>query len=88
MLFNRHNPADVLKAVGFVDVQTFGRLPPVGWTVGIQNLLRDRLDLRLPQGGRYPWYILLLPPFTVISFLQLLFGKTGIIAFQARKATD
>jgi hypothetical protein len=27
-----------------------------------------------------------LPPFTVIAALQLLFGRTGVIAFQARNA--
>jgi SAM-dependent methyltransferase len=86
VLFNRDNLEDTLEAAGFVDVKTLACLPPVGWTVGVQNLLRDKLKLNLPRAGRYSWYLLLLPPFTVIAALQFLFGRTGIIAFRARKA--
>lgn len=85
VLFNRKNLVACLGGAGFDEIYITPCLPPVGWCVGVQNLIRDKLGLAAPESGRYPWYPLLLLPFAGISLMQFLKGDTGIISFQARK---
>lgn len=84
-LFNRSNLVQCLETAGFDTIKVTACIPPVGWCVGVQNLIRDQLELQAPSTGRYSWYPLLLPLFAGISWLQSINGRTGIIAFQARK---
>ena len=85
VLFNRNNLAACLGGAGFDGIHIRPCIPPVGWCVGVQNLIRDKLGLKAPTTGRYPWYPLLLLPFAGLSFMQSLGRDTGIISFQARK---
>ena len=85
VLFNRGNLEACLRNAAFDDIHVTPCLPPVGWCVGVQNLIRDKLGFAAPESGRYPWYPLLLLPFAGISLMQSLKGDTGIISFQARK---
>lgn len=84
-LFNRENLADTLKDIGFVDVNLSPRLRTVGWSGSIQNLLVDKLKIRVPPNGRVRWYLLLILPFLPFTVIQSFFGQTATMAFMAQK---
>lgn len=83
--FNSDNLKLALERAGFRDVSIMPRLRTVGWSCGIQNVLADRAGLAVPESGRVPWYLLLIPPFLPLTLVQSLFGRTATIAFTARK---
>jgi SAM-dependent methyltransferase len=83
--FNADNLTRALEDAGFVDVRIAPRLRTVGWSAGIQNLLADRLGVRVPPGGRVRWYPLLIVLGLPLTFLQALLDRPATIAFTARK---
>jgi SAM-dependent methyltransferase len=85
--FNSRNLRDLLAARGFTDIQISPRLRTVGWSCGLQNFFADRLALRVPDTGRVAWYVFLIIPFLPVTLVQSLIGRTGTIAFTARRPT-
>lgn len=83
--FNVSNLTCLLRDRGFSQIQMRPRLRTVGWSCGIQNILADRVGLRVPPCGRVGWYILLILPFLPFTMLQAIFGRTATVAFVARK---
>lgn len=84
--FNHRNLADVLRRVGFTEVKIRSRLRTVGWSAGIQNLLVDRLGIRIPPSGRVRWYPVLIALCLPLTVLQSMYGRPATIAFIGRKA--
>jgi SAM-dependent methyltransferase len=76
-----------LTDAGFQLTKMSWGLRTVGWSAGIQNILADRLGLKVPSTGRVSWYALLILPFLPVTTLQAIFGGTATIRFIARKAT-
>ena len=83
--FNPANLSALLERVGFAQIEIAPRLRTVGWSCGIQNVLADRAGLTIPLSGRVRWYPVLIAPFLPVTALQALSGRTGTIAFTARK---
>ena len=86
--FDNRNLRDALHRAGFAEVRIMPRLRTVGWSAGIQNVLVDKLGLKVPPSGRVSWYLLLILPFLPVTFVQALFCRTGTVAFIARKAAN
>ncbi len=83
--FNHRLLAEALRQVGFVDIRLKSRLRTVGWSAGIQNLLSDRMGLRVPSTGRVRWYLLLVVLCLPLTMVQSLMGWSATVAFTARK---
>jgi SAM-dependent methyltransferase len=84
-LFSDRTLRRALAATGFTAVQLTPRLRTVGWSAGIQNLLADRVGMRVPPNGRVKWYPALILPFLPVTVTQSLLGKTATVAWIARK---
>jgi SAM-dependent methyltransferase len=85
IFFNPANLSSLLSNAGFGDIAIQPRLRTVGWSCGIQNILADRAGLRVPVSGRVAWYMLLILPFLPVTLLQATTGRTGTMAFVARR---
>ena len=85
-LFNHRNLVQALERTGFTQIRITPKLRPVGWSAAIQNLLVDKVGLRIPACGRVRWYLLLVAPCLLLTGLQTLFGWPGTMAFVARKS--
>lgn len=83
--FDHRSLRDALARAGFVDVRIVPRLRTVGWSAGLQNLLADRLGLRVPATGRVRWYVLLIALCLPLTAVQSLVAWPATVAFVARK---
>ncbi len=83
--FDHESLRDALVRAGFGDIRMIPRLRTVGWSAGIQNLLADRLGLRVPPTGRLRWYVLLIALCLPLTVLQSVVAWPATIAFVARK---
>ena len=86
-IFDDQNLRRALEHSDFVHVEMSYGLRTVGWSAGVQNLLADRANLRIPPSGRLSWYSLLIAFFLPFTLTQAIFGKTATVAFRARKPT-
>ena len=83
--FNIINLTKSLQKSGFSNLSIQPRLRTVGWSAAIQNWLADHGVVKVPPSGRVAWYLLLILPFLPVTILQSLSGKTGTVAFIARR---
>ena len=77
-----------LAQVGFNKISIGPRLRTVGWSGSIQNLLVDKLKIRVPSNGRVRWYLLLILPFLPMTVIQSFFYETATMAFMAQKPDE
>lgn len=57
----------------------------VGWTGSIQNWLVDKVYTSPPEGGRFTWYPLLIPPFLLVTLTQAAISQTASMRFLYQK---
>jgi SAM-dependent methyltransferase len=86
VLFTPENLTATLSRAGYSGISLKPRLRPVGWGAGMQNLLVAKRGLQVPPHGRVPWYVILVCPSVIMTFLQSLASWPATIAFVARKA--
>jgi SAM-dependent methyltransferase len=86
--FNSENLTASLKGAGFSEISIRPRMRTVGWSAAIQNWLADKGAINVPPTGRVSWYALLIVPFLPVTALQSLSGRTGTVAFIAKRSAD
>lgn len=86
VLFSEATLRRACESAGFAEVAIQPRLRTVGWSTAIQNLLVDKLGLKVPPTGRVWWYPLLVVLCLPLTVLQSLASRPGTVAFTARKA--
>lgn len=83
---SRRHARDLLQRAGLIPSRILSRLRTCGWSAGLQNFLRDKIGLRVPQkGGRVKWYPALVGLCLPISIVQALCNRPGAVAYIARK---